>query len=217
MALDLERCWTEVPIVVIDTETTGLAPPAQICEIAAVRLEAGKVVAEFSSLVRPTIPIPAVVTRIHGITDAMVADARSLEEAASGLCKVSFDAIPCAFNAPFDRRFLHASIQGTDCPAFDPAFPWLDVFVIVSSPNIDKFQKGPGRLKLGACCQRHGVEHQSAHRALGDARATAALLWALHVKGLVKPCTAQRLLAWGAVRRQQQDADHSRYQQRQAR
>lgn len=210
MALDLTLCWTELPIVVIDTETTGFAPPGSaICEIAATRFEGGRIVAEYTTLVRP--PHPILNSEIHGITDAMVKDAPSLEEAASGICRVSIDAIPCAFNAPFDRRFLHHSVQGTDCPAFDPAFPWLDVYVIVSSPLVDKYEKGKGRLKLNACCARHGVEHNSAHRAYGDTRATGNLLWRLYEKGLVKPCSANRLLEWASVRRKQQDTDHARF------
>ncbi len=209
--LDLDRCWTELPLVVIDTETTGLTSSDEICEIAAVRFERGQIVAEYSTLVKPTCPIHPATTKIHGITERMVANSPCIEEAAAGIWKVARDAIPCAFNAPFDRRFLHAKVQGDDCPAFDPLHPWLDVYVVVSSPNVDKWEKGPGRLKLGACCTRHGVDHQSAHRARGDAVATGQLFWRLHEKGLVKACNAKRLLEWGSFRRKAQDADHARY------
>lgn len=220
--LDLSLCWTEIPIVVIDTETTGFSAQDQICEIAAIRFEQGRVTGEFSRLVNPGIPIPHETTYGRpgtdwhgtGITNEMVAGAPCLEEAAAGLWKVARGAIPCAFNAPFDRRFFHARVQGTDCPAFDPLFPWLDAYTIVSSPLVDKFEKGKGRLKLGACCARHGVPHESAHRARGDAMATGLLLWRLHEKNLVKACSAERLLQWAAHRRNQQDRDHARYRAR---
>lgn len=223
MSLDLSLPWPELDIVMIDTETTGLSNADRICEIAAIRFERGRVTAEFSTLVNPGIPIPHETTygrpgtdwKGTGITNEMVSKAPCLEEAASGICKVSWDAIPCAFNAPFDRRFFHAVVQGTDCPAFDPAFPWLDVYTIVSSPLVDKYEKGRGRLKLGACCARHGVPHESAHRARGDALATGQLLWRLHEKNLVKACVADRLLQWAAHRRTEQDADHARYRARQ--
>lgn len=229
MTLDLARDWTELPLVVIDTETTGLpsyavdpgtgevALQAEICEIAAVRFEGDRAVAEYSSLVQTAQPIPEDATKIHGITNAMVAGKPCIEEAAAGVWKVARGAVPVAFNAPFDRQFLHARVVGNDCPAFDPANAWLDVYTIVSSPRVDKWVKGQGRLKLAACCARHGVQLTEAHRALGDALATGKLLWRLHEKGLVKNCSMQRLLQWAAVRREEQDADYARYKARRER
>lgn len=217
--LDLSRCWTEIPILVVDTETTGFGRTDEICEIAAVRFERGRVTAQFATLVDPGIPIPAETTygkpgtdwHGTGITNEMVRGKPCIEEAASGLCKVAWDAIPCAYNASFDRRFLHKRVWGTDCPLFDPSQPWLDVYTIVSSPLVDKFQKGRGRLKLGACCERHGVPLETAHRALGDAMAAGRLLWRLHEKNLVKACSGERLLQWAAVRRKEQQDDRATY------
>lgn len=224
--MDLSRNWVDLPLCFIDTETTGLPTfemdpgtgelflQQEICEIAAVRFEGQHVAAEYASLIKPTRPIPDEATKIHGITNAMVEQSPCIEEAASGICKVALAAIPAAFNAPFDRQFLHSRVQGTDCPAFDPLCSWLDVYTIVASPRIDKYQSGKGRLKLSACCARHGVAHESQHRAHGDALATGKLLWRLHEKGLVKVCSAERLLQWGAVRRNEQDADSARYRAR---
>lgn len=226
MTLDLSRCWTELPLVAIDTETTGLPTyeqdpqtgelvlQSEICEVAAVRFEGSRPVREFSTLVRPNRLIPAEATKIHGITNAMVARAPCIEEVAAGMWRVARGALPVAFNAPFDRQFFHAKVQGTDCPAFDPEFLWLDVYTIVSSPRVDKFVSGAGRLKLSACCMRHGVPHQSQHRAQGDAMATGLLLWRLFEKGKIKECSAEKLLKWGQVRRTQQDADWKRFKER---
>lgn len=64
--------------VVIDTETTSLDPAkAKIVEIAAIRLAGGRLDtgAPYRRLVRPSEPIPASATRIHGIDDAAVATA----------------------------------------------------------------------------------------------------------------------------------------------
>ena len=222
MPLDLTQLWTETPIVVFDTETTGLSNTDDICEVAACRFERGVLVAEYATLVKPRVPIsqesaygrPGTDFHGHGITNAMVANSPCLEEAASGLYRVAIDAVPCAFNGAFDRRFFHKRVAGTDCPLFDPEQAWIDVYTIVSSPRVDKFHKGRGRLKLGACCTRHGVTLEGAHRAVGDARATGALLWRLHEKGLVKSCSLQRLLEWGAVRRKEQNEDHVKFRQK---
>src|SRR5205814_4733225 len=60
----------------IDLETTGRdADTCHVVEIAAVRVRRGKPVDEFTSLVKPTIPIPADATRTHHISDADVANA----------------------------------------------------------------------------------------------------------------------------------------------
>lgn len=216
MVLDLTKPWHELPITVVDTETTGVGEDDRVVEIAAVRFESGRVVAEFSSLVNPERAIPAEATAVHGITDAMVAGQPLLWELAGELAKVADGALPCAFNAPFDRRFVHGAIEGSDCPAFDPALAWVDVYVICASPRVDKYVKGQGRLKLGACCARHGVAHASAHRALGDARATGELLFRLFDKGLIKTCTAKRLLEHTTRMRAEQQADFQRWKQRQA-
>jgi DNA polymerase-3 subunit epsilon len=61
--------------VVLDTETTGR--PGEIIDLAILNHE-GKVI--FDSLLKPTVKIPAEVTRIHGITDDDVQNAASFAE-----------------------------------------------------------------------------------------------------------------------------------------
>src|SRR5262245_24974946 len=64
--------------VVLDTETTGVdAAHARIIEIGAVRLAGGRIsdVLPLRQLIRPDISIPPESARIHGFTDAVVADA----------------------------------------------------------------------------------------------------------------------------------------------
>ena len=68
-----------LPIVVLDTETTGLdAAKDMVIEIGAYRPAFGRATEEadvFATLVNPGLPIRAASTRIHGITDADVAEA----------------------------------------------------------------------------------------------------------------------------------------------
>ena len=64
----------------VDLETTHRdATIAQIVEMAAVRVRDGKIVDEFTSLVKPSVAIPAEATEIHGITDADVESTLSFE------------------------------------------------------------------------------------------------------------------------------------------
>src|SRR5438094_7131422 len=71
----LVRPLGEVEFVVVDLETTGGAPgPDGIIEIGAARVAGGRLTDRFVSLVNPSRPIQPFVTRLTGITDAMVAE-----------------------------------------------------------------------------------------------------------------------------------------------
>lgn len=65
---------SETEFVAFDLETTGVGPRScQIVELGAVRFRLdGTEVGCIEQLVDPGCPIPPAVTRIHGITDAMV-------------------------------------------------------------------------------------------------------------------------------------------------
>jgi DNA polymerase-3 subunit epsilon len=214
MSLDLSRCWTEQPWVILDTETTG--PDSRTCalvEVAGVRVEGRKIVAEFSELVNPGMPIPEEATAVHGIDDAMVATAPSATDVQWALDEFCMGAIPVAYNAPFDREVIrrHMEGHGLVSPALGSRMSWIDVYVIVASKRCDKFVKGPGRLKLANVCGRRGIAHESQHRALGDARATALLLLHLLENTRVKPCPLGKLLAHTDRARSEQQEDFAKW------
>jgi len=67
--------------VTFDTETTGTDPDtAEIVDLAAVRVVAGQVVGRFSKLVRPEHGVPSSATKVHGYSDADLADAPSFAD-----------------------------------------------------------------------------------------------------------------------------------------
>lgn len=213
--LDLTKPWNELPLVVIDFETTGPDPETcQPVEVAAVRFEGGKVVAEFSSLLDPGCSIPEEATKVHGITDEMVTGKPTLLAVAPQLFELAQGAAPVAYNAPFDRAVLHRFVTGNDCPAFDPTLSWIDVFVVIASPKVDKYTSGPGRLKLGAACKRWGIELDGAHRATADCKATGALLFRLLERGAVKSVPLGKLLEHTDSAREAHEADHAQFRKR---
>jgi DNA polymerase III epsilon subunit family exonuclease len=186
--IDHFACWTDLPWAVIDVETTGFHPSyAKIVELAVVRMQSGKVIAQWSSLINPQIFIPHEVSRIHKIDNYHVIDSPRYIDALSRFVPLLSNAIPVAFNAPFDRGFLMSElnklrIESLPCPALDPAWPaWVDPCTWVRS--LDRFvepgQNGKVSNALAAACPRWGVPFVENHRALADATATGQLLLAM--------------------------------------
>ena len=89
--------------IVLDTETTGLDYTRErIIEFAAVRLENGKIKDEFQTLINPNQHIRKSSMAVHHITEEMVADAPTEEEALPKILKFIGDYPIVAHNAIFD-------------------------------------------------------------------------------------------------------------------
>jgi len=204
--LDMDKCWVEHDVCVLDFETCGLLPADGACDVAAVRFSGGRIVDTFTSLINCGKPIPEAASAIHGIRDEHVLDAPTLEELAPHLLRLASGAIPCAYNAVFDAGFLHAAITGTDCEMFDPSFEqWLDPLVVAR--DVDRFASGKGRHALEKVCARRGITIEGAHRALPDATATGQLLLEMLRRNEIKPCPLGKLLSHMAMRRKHQEQD----------
>ncbi len=155
--------------VILDTETTGLDHRRdEIIEIGAVAFtfndagEIGDVTGVYGGLQQPTVPIPAEITRLTGITDDMVAGQmidvtclRSLIEPAD---------LVIAHNAGFDRPF---------CEAFSPIFTHKAWACSVS--EIDWAARGFEGSKLGYLIGQSGYFHDG-HRAVDDCFALLEVL-----------------------------------------
>lgn len=148
--------------IIIDIETTGLdAQNDKIIEIAAVKLKRGLVMDEFSTLINPRQRIGGGITALTGIDDAMVEASPVFEEVLPQLRAFIGSALLVAHNAPFDSSFLKAHL---------PEREWVDSLTLaqIAFP----LEKSYGLAQLAASL---GISHEGAHRALGDARATAGL------------------------------------------
>ncbi|MFY0680156.1 MAG: 3'-5' exonuclease [Thalassovita sp.] len=164
---------SELTYVVFDTETTGLLPHKdEVVQIGAVRVVRGTIVPgeEIDRLVNPKIPIPAASTRVHRISDAMVANADQIDQVLPSFHNFAKDAVIVAHNAPFDMAFMHryGKRQNLDWP-----HPVVDT-VLLSAVVFGASETHT----LDALCQRLGVTIPLAqrHTAMGDARATAEVL-----------------------------------------
>jgi DNA polymerase III subunit epsilon len=157
--------------VVFDSETTGLNPRQgdELVQLAAVRIVNGRRVEGevFDSLVNPGRSIPAVSTGVHGITDAMVADAPSVADVVQRFHKFAEGAVLIAHNAPFDMEFLRR-VEAELGVTFD--MPVLDT-VLLSAVIYGQHEVH----SLDALSHRLGITipEEARHTALGDTVATA--------------------------------------------
>ncbi|MBK1732888.1 exonuclease domain-containing protein [Thiococcus pfennigii] len=101
------------PVVVIDFETTGLSPDHgdRATEIAAVLIREGQIVARYQSLMNAGRRIPAFITQLTGITDAMVRAAPPASQVMAEVADFVGDHPLIAHNAAFDRRFWEAELR----------------------------------------------------------------------------------------------------------
>jgi DNA polymerase III subunit epsilon len=97
------------PLIVTDTETTGLNSRSnRIIEIAATRLAEGEEPVSFSQLIDPGVPISHRITRLTGITTSMVYGRPPAAEVIPEYHSFLGDGILVAHNLSFDRGFINA-------------------------------------------------------------------------------------------------------------
>ncbi|BBG04033.1 MULTISPECIES: exonuclease domain-containing protein [Pseudonocardia] len=157
---------------VVDVETTGLAPGAghRIVEIAVVRCRSdGSVEDSWHTLLDPgRDPGPV---DVHGLRPEDLAGAPSFSDVAGDLADLLAGRVVVAHNVRFDLSFLRAEFERIG--ALPPAWPLLCTMELIDRLPGSADRAGRG---LADACAAFGVELRSAHTALGDARATAALL-----------------------------------------
>ncbi|HZK09813.1 MAG TPA: PolC-type DNA polymerase III, partial [Clostridia bacterium] len=157
------------PIVVIDFETTGLNTKTdKIIEIGAVKLDGDKIVETFSELINPHISLPSKITKITGITDAMLNGKPSIEQVMPDFLKFVGNCPIAAHNASFDMGMLESELERQSIT--------LDVAQIDTLALSRKLYPMLKSHRLKSLCRHLNVSLQNAHRAFDDARATAQCL-----------------------------------------
>lgn len=168
---DIGRALIDTTFVVVDLETTGGSHSnSSITEIGAVKIRGGEIIGEFQTLVNPESPIPAFITVLTGITDAMVIEAPKIGEALFSFLEFAGspeETVLIAHNAPFDIGFLKAA-------AVVCATPWPK-FQVIDTARVARYvvtrDEAPN-CKLGTLANFFGAATNPDHRALSDARAT---------------------------------------------
>jgi DNA polymerase-3 subunit epsilon len=159
------------PVAVIDFETTGISPEqgARATEVAIVLVEQGRIVDRFQSLMNAGAHIPAFITQLTGISNAMVQAAPDVGEVMRQASAFVGDAPMVAHNASFDRKFWMGELSRLGLPARQP-------FACTMLLSRRLYPQAPNH-KLGTLVDYHRLPRTgAAHRALADAEMAAELL-----------------------------------------
>ena len=154
---------------VVDIETTGgLKGGNRITEIGIVKVQHGKVIDTWTSLVNPERHIPGFITSLTGISDSMVYNAPVFANIVKPLLDKLAGSIFVAHNVNFDYGFIKK-----ECEMAGHFFKMPKMCTVVESR---KAFKGLKSYSLGNLSAHFDLNLTSHHRALADATATAELL-----------------------------------------
>lgn len=185
-ATPLER----VRFTVVDVETTGgvAKDGGRIVEVAAARVEGGELRDVFSTLVDPGVPISPWISRLTGITDAMLRGAPRFDQVCDELRDRVEGRVFVAHNVSYDWRFLREEMRRARSVL--PRGPRLCTVQLAR-----RVLPGLERRGLDSLARFYGIEIDRRHRARGDAVATARAL-----VRLLADAERQGVATWGALR-----------------
>ncbi|WP_300601904.1 exonuclease domain-containing protein [Niabella sp.] len=154
---------------IVDIETTGgnAAAGGNITEIAIRIFDGNTVIDRFETLVRPDYPIPAFITSLTGIDDAMVQDSPVFEDIAKEIFSMLEGRIFVAHNVNFDYCFVKHHLENAGY-----SYQATKLCTVQLSRAI---RPGLPSYSLGNVCDSLGIELDNRHRAGGDADATVTL------------------------------------------
>lgn len=164
--------------IVLDIETTGLNnDKEEIIEFGAIKVNSGEIVEEFSILVKPTKPLPPVITELTGITQVML-DEKGVELDTALRSFLGFVGIlPCvAHNVSFDYGFIRAACSKCKIKIF--ANRQFDTLSMAK-----KLIPGICDRKLKTIAKYFGIDESQFHRSIGDCTVTMQVFEKL--KGLI--------------------------------
>ncbi len=152
--------------IIVDIETTGLSKDRHhITEIAAVQFDGKTILKTFQTLINPQTSIPSFITHLTGITNDMVQDAPTIDQALPDFFDFIQDHILVAHNATFDYWFLnHNSIIHLNSR--------IENNILCTRKLANRLVSELPSKRLECLCQHFNITNESAHRAMGDVMAT---------------------------------------------
>jgi DNA polymerase-3 subunit epsilon len=158
------RDFSAAAFTAFDTETTGLDPRlCRVVEVGGIRFDARGIAARFNTLINPGVPMPSEVTKINGITDAMLSGQPTSSVALPDFLRFAGDTVLIAHNAPFDISFMNEELARLGKPALKNRVVDTRIFAREMFP-------GRPNYKLQDLAAHFGIKAIDAHRAEDDAR-----------------------------------------------
>jgi len=157
--------------IIFDTETTGLDPRNgdRLVEIGCIEM-VNRVVtgATFHAYFNPQRSMPVEAERVHGLSEAFLADKPLFPERAAELLEFIGESPLVAHNAGFDFGFLNAELALCGLAAVDRAR-------MIDTVALARVRHPGAKLSLDALCTRYGIDrsHRTRHGALLDAELLA--------------------------------------------
>ena len=149
---------------VVDLETTGLSAEFdEIIELAALKIKGNEIASKYQQLVKPTYEIDEFITELTGITNDMVADQPSIDEAIQSFLDFIEGEIIVGHNTSFDIQFIQKAAKK------ELNNEYIDTLQLARKVYPDLKHH---RLKDMA---KYLQFDHTAHRALGDCEATFKL------------------------------------------
>lgn len=153
---------------IVDVETTGgSAKTDRIAEIAIYRYDGERIVDSFVSLINPEVKMPPFVSKLTGITNAMLEKAPRFADVAERIAQITHDAVFVAHNVDFDYAYVRSEFK-----RLGHVFERRRLCTVNLSRHI---LPGFQSYSLGNLCRDLQIPLHDRHRAGGDALATTYL------------------------------------------
>lgn len=172
-AARLAHSWLSLDPVFLDTETTGLDAGAQALEIGLVNVSGDLI---YETRLKPTVSIDPEAAAVHGISEAMLADAPAWPDIAQQLQHHIGRRPMVIFNADFDTRILKQTAA-----AYNDTASWLDTLTVYCAMWLAAGYYGStnryGTISLASTASQAGLSWTGqAHSAIADAVMTARVV-----------------------------------------
>lgn len=163
--------------IVLDTETTGLDRPAEVCQMGIIS-STGEVL--MNQLIKPVRDIPRAASMVHGITTEMVEFAPEWPTIRPRVLALLAGQNVIVYNALYDRKMMHSSddnhglprIEYKDGTNWHCAMEWYAEFYGQIHPTYGTYMWQ----KLRNAVAQQGIEIDGEHDAVGDCLMTLKLL-----------------------------------------
>jgi DNA polymerase-3 subunit epsilon len=158
--------FQEKAFAIVDVETTGASPVNdRIIEIGILRVENGRVVKTFNSLINPLKHLSPFITRITGIVPDDLVSAPTFEDLREEIAELLQGAVFVAHNARFDYGFIKNELKRSGVT--------FNAKCLCTVRLSRKLFPNERKHDLSTLIERHNLECGERHRAFADAK----VLW----------------------------------------